>query len=97
MLLAALACPAPPARCSHLVLPCLQFWVSQKNKWCEYCKVWMKDTTQSWAVHERGTKHQENVARSECRRPAACPPAVPPSTGYAAAFYTSALLLCSYV
>lgn len=40
-----------------------EFWVSQKNKWCEYCKCWLKDTTQSWAVHERGMGHRENVAR----------------------------------
>jgi hypothetical protein len=51
-----------------------QFWVSQANKWCDYCKCWLKDTTQAWAVHERGTGHQENVARSESRRPALhCP------------------------
>ena len=57
---------------------CAQFWVSQANKWCDACRVWMKDTAQSWAVHERGMKHQENVARSECRRlPAACPPWCP--------------------
>ena len=43
----------------------LQFWVSQKNAWCEYCKVWLKDTKDSWAVHERGVKHRENVTRSE--------------------------------
>ncbi|KAL4434242.1 hypothetical protein ABPG75_000683 [Micractinium tetrahymenae] len=40
-----------------------EFWVSQKNKWCEFCKCWLKDTAQSWAVHERGAGHQENVAR----------------------------------
>lgn len=40
-----------------------EFWVSQANKWCDYCKCWLKDTTQAWAVHERGTGHQENVAR----------------------------------
>ncbi|PSC76250.1 nucleic acid binding [Micractinium conductrix] len=40
-----------------------EFWVSQKNKWCEYCKCWLKDTAQSWAVHERGSGHQENVTR----------------------------------
>ncbi|PRW58735.1 WW domain-binding 4 [Chlorella sorokiniana] len=40
-----------------------EFWVSQANKWCEYCRVWLKDSAQSWAVHERGAKHQENVAR----------------------------------
>lgn len=40
-----------------------EFWKSNPNHWCEYCKVWLKDTTQSRAVHERGVKHQENVAR----------------------------------
>ncbi|RMZ52440.1 hypothetical protein APUTEX25_000019, partial [Auxenochlorella protothecoides] len=39
------------------------FWVSQANHWCEYCKVWLKDTAQSRAVHEKGIKHQENVAK----------------------------------
>lgn len=43
-----------------------EFWVSQSNKWCEYCRCWLKDSAQSWAVHERGAKHQENVTRSEC-------------------------------
>lgn len=37
--------------------------MSQKNRWCEFCKCWLKDTAQSWAVHERGAGHQENVAR----------------------------------
>ncbi|KAL6769253.1 hypothetical protein ACKKBG_A18085 [Auxenochlorella protothecoides x Auxenochlorella symbiontica] len=40
-----------------------EFWVSQANHWCEYCKVWLKDTAQSRAVHEKGIKHQENVAK----------------------------------
>lgn len=44
-----------------------EFWVSQSNKWCEYCRCWLKDTAQSWAVHERGAKHQENVTRSKSR------------------------------
>ena len=44
---------------------CPQFWKSNPNHWCEYCKVWMTDNAQSRAVHERGVKHQEAVARSE--------------------------------
>lgn len=60
--------PAATAAAAHRPTACSalpQFWVSQKNKWCEYCKCWLKDTAQSWAVHERGAGHQENVARSE--------------------------------
>lgn len=44
-------------------LPLVQYWVSQSNYWCEYCKVWLKDTVQSRATHEKGVKHQENVAK----------------------------------
>ena len=52
------ASPSPP-------LPLAQFWVSNKRKWCEYCKCWLADTTAAWAVHERGTGHKANVAKSE--------------------------------
>lgn len=87
------SCSGPANRCpSHLTPPACaashspplpasspQFWVSQSSKWCEYCKCWLKDTAQSWAVHERGAGHRENVARSECRLPGwlsspCCPP-----------------------
>lgn len=50
---------------SHTPCRPVQFWVSQANHWCEYCKVWLKDTAQSRAVHEKGIKHQENVAKRE--------------------------------
>ncbi|KAK9830398.1 hypothetical protein WJX72_011529 [[Myrmecia] bisecta] len=40
-----------------------EFWVSNKNHWCDYCKVWMSDNPNARATHERGMKHQENVAR----------------------------------
>eukprot|EP00193_Tetraselmis_chui_P005432 CAMPEP_0177753912 /NCGR_PEP_ID=MMETSP0491_2-20121128/1725_1 /TAXON_ID=63592 /ORGANISM="Tetraselmis chuii, Strain PLY429" /LENGTH=278 /DNA_ID=CAMNT_0019269253 /DNA_START=205 /DNA_END=1045 /DNA_ORIENTATION=+ len=40
-----------------------EFWVSQKNHWCEFCKVWLKDTISSRATHENGMKHKENVAK----------------------------------
>lgn len=33
--------------------------------WCDYCKVWMQDNPSAKATHERGMKHQENVARSK--------------------------------
>jgi U1 zinc finger len=50
--------------CLQTKLLCVQFWVSQKNHWCEYCKCWLKDTPAARAVHERGIGHQENVAKS---------------------------------
>lgn len=37
--------------------------MSNAMHWCDYCKVWMQDTTVAKATHERGAKHQENVAR----------------------------------
>lgn len=77
-LLLVFTAPLPPAAptCSsylgshrpslHRPVPFPQRWVStQKMAWCDYCKVWLKDDTHSWAVHERGMKHKENVARSE--------------------------------
>lgn len=47
-----------------------EFWKSNKNYWCEVCKVWMTDNTSTRATHEKGIKHQENVAKSApCFRP----------------------------
>ncbi|KAK2077350.1 hypothetical protein QBZ16_004984 [Prototheca wickerhamii] len=40
-----------------------EFWKSQAMYWCDICKVWLKDDAQAKAVHERGAKHQENVAK----------------------------------
>jgi hypothetical protein len=34
--------------------------------WCELCRVWMNDSKAAKFNHERGTKHQENLARSKC-------------------------------
>lgn len=43
---------------------CLQYWKSNKNYFCEYCGVWMADNIQVRAIHEKGLKHKDNVARS---------------------------------
>ncbi len=32
--------------------------------WCDLCKVWMNDTKAAKLNHERGMKHQENLAKS---------------------------------
>lgn len=87
-------CPPAPARARPPSPrpPPSQFWVSQSNKWCDVCKVWLKDSAQSWAVHERGMKHKENVARSECRRRSLLPPAAacPPCLCLLSAVYGDA-------
>ena len=33
--------------------------------WCDLCKCWLNDTKAAKLNHERGSKHQENLARSE--------------------------------
>uniref|UniRef100_A0A7S1GFX3 Matrin-type domain-containing protein n=1 Tax=Picochlorum oklahomense TaxID=249345 RepID=A0A7S1GFX3_9CHLO len=39
------------------------YWKSNKNYFCEYCGVWMADNIQVRAIHEKGLKHKDNVAR----------------------------------
>ena len=41
----------------------VQFWKSNPNYFCEYCKVWMADNPQVRAIHENGVKHKANVAK----------------------------------
>jgi hypothetical protein len=43
----------------------MQFWKSNAMHWCDLCKCWMNDTKAAKLNHERGAKHQENLARSE--------------------------------
>jgi len=42
--------------------------------WCDLCKCWMNDSTKARLNHERGSKHQENLAKSAL--PCACLPRV---------------------
>jgi len=46
------------------VLLLLQFWKSNAHYWCDVCKVWMLDKLAIRQIHEKGIKHQENVAKS---------------------------------
>lgn len=41
----------------------VQFWKSNPNYYCEYCKVWMADNPQVRAIHDNGVKHKANVAK----------------------------------
>jgi hypothetical protein len=42
----------------------MQFWKSHGHYWCDVCKVWMLDKVAIRQIHEKGIKHQENVAKS---------------------------------
>lgn len=44
---------------------CTQYWKSNPMYWCELCRCWMNDTKAAKLNHERGAKHQENLARSK--------------------------------
>lgn len=47
----------------HVAFP--QYWKSNPMYWCELCRCWMNDTKAAKLNHERGAKHQENLARSK--------------------------------
>ncbi|CAN4107675.1 unnamed protein product [Withania somnifera] len=38
-----------------------EFWVSQGNKWCDFCKIFISNNPASIRNHELGTRHKENV------------------------------------
>ncbi|KAL5706026.1 hypothetical protein ACHQM5_024241 [Ranunculus cassubicifolius] len=40
-----------------------EYWVSQGNKWCDICKIFISNNPMSIGTHERGEKHKEAVAK----------------------------------
>ncbi|XP_039039853.1 zinc finger protein ZOP1-like [Hibiscus syriacus] len=40
-----------------------EYWVSQGNKWCDVCKIFISNNPSSIRNHELGTRHKENVAQ----------------------------------
>ncbi|CAM6091043.1 unnamed protein product [Calypogeia fissa] len=40
-----------------------EFWVSQGNKWCDFCKIFISNNSTSIRTHELGTRHKDNVAK----------------------------------
>ncbi|GBG73959.1 hypothetical protein CBR_g17671 [Chara braunii] len=40
-----------------------EYWVSQGNKWCEYCRIYIANNATSIRMHEFGNRHKENVAK----------------------------------
>lgn len=43
--------------------PFLQYWVSQGNKWCDFCKIFISSNPISIRNHELGQRHKDAVAK----------------------------------
>lgn len=41
----------------------MQYWVSQGNKWCDFCKIFISNNPASIRNHELGQRHRDNVAK----------------------------------
>lgn len=41
----------------------LQYWVSQGNKWCDFCKIFISSNPISIKNHELGQRHKDAVAK----------------------------------
>lgn len=39
------------------------YWKSQSRRYCDFCKCWIADNKPSIEFHEKGRRHQENVAK----------------------------------
>lgn len=40
-----------------------EYWVSQGNKWCDFCKIYIANNPASIRTHEFGQRHKDNVAK----------------------------------
>lgn len=40
-----------------------QYWVSQGNKWCDLCKIFISNNPFSIRTHELGKRHKDNVTQ----------------------------------
>ncbi|XP_073283305.1 zinc finger protein ZOP1-like [Primulina huaijiensis] len=40
-----------------------EYWVSQGNKWCDICKIWISNNPASIRNHELGQRHKANVSQ----------------------------------
>ncbi|CAL5043853.1 unnamed protein product [Urochloa decumbens] len=40
-----------------------EYWVSQGNKWCDFCKIFIANNPFSIRTHELGKRHKDNVAK----------------------------------
>ncbi|KAF5202938.1 Zinc finger protein zop1 [Thalictrum thalictroides] len=40
-----------------------EYWVSQGNKWCDFCKIYISNNPLSIGTHERGQRHKDSVTK----------------------------------
>ncbi|WOK96214.1 zinc finger protein ZOP1 [Canna indica] len=40
-----------------------EYWVSQGNKWCDFCKIYISNNPLSIRTHELGQRHKDNVTK----------------------------------
>ncbi|XP_052171384.1 zinc finger protein ZOP1 isoform X1 [Diospyros lotus] len=40
-----------------------EYWVSQGNKWCDFCKIYISNNPASIRNHELGQRHKDNVSK----------------------------------
>ncbi|KAG5063277.1 hypothetical protein JHK85_004460 [Glycine max] len=40
-----------------------RYWVSQGNKWCDFCKIYISNNPGSIRNHELGQRHKDNVSK----------------------------------
>ncbi|KAJ7967432.1 WW domain-binding protein 4 [Quillaja saponaria] len=40
-----------------------EYWVSQGNKWCDFCKIYISNNPSSIRNHELGQRHKDSVAQ----------------------------------
>ncbi|XP_062091943.1 zinc finger protein ZOP1 [Humulus lupulus] len=40
-----------------------EYWVSQGNKWCDFCKIYISNNPTSIRNHELGQRHKDNVSK----------------------------------
>ncbi|KAK1277023.1 hypothetical protein QJS04_geneDACA019611 [Acorus gramineus] len=40
-----------------------EYWVSQGNKWCDFCKIYISNNPLSIRTHELGQRHKDSVAK----------------------------------
>ncbi|GMP38196.1 hypothetical protein CsSME_00009534 [Camellia sinensis var. sinensis] len=40
-----------------------EYWVSQGNKWCDFCKIYISNNPASIRNHELGQRHKDSVAK----------------------------------
>ncbi|XP_008811920.2 zinc finger protein ZOP1-like isoform X1 [Phoenix dactylifera] len=48
---------------SSILTKMTEYWVSQGNKWCDFCKIYISNNPLTIRTHELGQRHKDNVAK----------------------------------